>query len=514
VLTVGDCIEHASQRFPERVAHQCGDEQMTYAELFDRCSRLGTALRALGLVPGDRVAILAANCHRYLEVFVAIPAVDLVVVPLNTRLAPPELADIVNDCQPRVLITDRTIDALGELAAKFERVVCWPEDYETVVAKTTPLGWHRLSNAVTTERLAALFYTGGTTGRSKGVMLSHENLVTNSFHKTIGVGLTSTEVFLAAPAMFHVAGIAPLLSLLGLGARIVFVPGFDAALCLDIIERESVTMMFPVPTMLASMVAEQRRKPRSVRALRMLGHAASPMSAASIEAAAATFPGVELAQFYGATETTSIVTCQHHEEAPENAEFTGSCGQPVVGMSVRVIDDTGADMPIGEPGEVIVSGRSVMVGYWHRPEETATVLRNEWYHTGDIGCLDETRHLFIVDRAKDMIVTGAENVYCIEVENVLYAQPGVLEVAVFGIPHETWGEAVHAVVVVDATADGRPPHGEAVRLSAACRMMLAGYKVPKSFDIQVTPLPKSGPGKVLKRALREPFWADQPSRVR
>jgi long-chain acyl-CoA synthetase len=514
VLTIGDCIEHATRRFPAHIASRCGDTETTYGELSERCARLAGALLALGLAPGERVAVLAANCHRYLEVFIAVPAAGLVVVPLNTRLASPELVDIVSDCQPRVLITDRTAEALGELAAMFERIIFWPDEYDTLLAHTPPDARRSIGSAVTTGHLAALFYTGGTTGRSKGVMLTHENLVTNSFHKTIGVGLRGDEVFLAAPAMFHVAGIAPLLSLLGLGARIVFVPGFDAALCLDTIERESVTMMFPVPTMLASMVAEQRKTPRSIGALRMLGHAASPISATSLESAKTTFPGVELAQFYGATETTSIVTCQHHEEAPKNSIYAGSCGQPVFGMSVRVIGESGSDLPAGQPGEVIVSGRSVMVGYWNRPEETASALRDGWYHTGDIGYLDETQHLFIVDRAKDMIVTGAENVYSIEVENVLYAQPGVLEAAVFGVPHPTWGEAVHAVVVVEPDADGRPPDDVASKLSGACRAVLAGYKVPKSFDVRVTPLPKSGPGKVLKRALRDPFWADQPIRVR
>jgi long-chain acyl-CoA synthetase len=568
MLTIGDCIEHASSRFGQRILTRCHNEETTYEQLANRCAQLAEVLRSCGLHPGDRVAILAANCHRYFEVFLAVPAAGFVVVPLNTRLATPELLTIVADCQPRILITDRNADELGELVFQFERVIQWPSDYEALLssvrnpaqsgsaaplraASTSPASQasptttkstsatrptrpttqpdrseDEAPQTITSDRLAALFYTGGTTGRPKGVMLTHENLVANSFHKTIAVGLRSDEVFLAAPAMFHVAGIAPLLSLLTLGARIVFVPGFEVNSCLDIIGREGITMVFPVPTMLAAMVTEQRRSPRTLTSLRMLGHAGSSIAVPAIRAAAETFPGVELAQFYGATETASIVTCMHHEEAPENAAVIGSCGQPVIGVSVRVVDGNDVDVARNTPGEVIVQGRNIMAGYWDRPEETAEALLSGWYRTGDIGFLNETQHLFVIDRAKDMIVTGAENVYCTEVENVLYAQAGVIEVAVFGIPHETWGEAVHAVVVVVDTSGNQSPDAAdgqteqahfaavSVRLETACRAELAGFKVPKSFDIRSTPLPKSGPGKVLKRALRDPYWADQPIRVR
>jgi long-chain acyl-CoA synthetase len=506
MLTIGDCIDHAVRRFASQPCARCVDANITYGEFADRSARLSSALVSLGLVSGDRVAVLAANCHRYLECFVAIPAVGLVIVPLNTRLAVPELIDIVNDCTPRVLITDRSSETLGDLANQFEIIIYWPNEYEALLASTTPRTWQELGESVGVNTLAALFYTGGTTGRSKGVMLTHDNIVTNSFHKTIAVGLRSDEVFLAAPAMFHVAGIAPLLSLLGLGARIIFVPGFDAALCLDTIERDRITVFFPVPTMLAAMVTEQTKRNRDISTLRMLGHAASSISIPSIHKAVASFPGVEIAQFYGATETTAIVTCLHNEEDPAHAAFLGSCGQPVVGVSVRVVDENGVDLPAGSPGEVIISGRNIMAGYWNRPEETAAALQDGWYRSGDIGYLDESDHLYIVDRAKDMIITGAENVYSVEVENVLYAQPGVEEVAVFGVPHATWGEAVHAVVVVIAGANGGIPEGIEADLVAACRTALAGFKVPKSFDIRLDPLPKSGPGKVLKRALRDPYW--------
>jgi long-chain acyl-CoA synthetase len=514
MLTISDCVDHAVTKFASQACAQCGETSLSYADFSDRSARLATGLLGLGLQPGDRVAVLAANCHRFFECFVAIPAAGLVVVPLNTRLAVPELIDIVQDCAPRILITDRDSAALGDLAHHFERVVQWPSDYEDFLASADPQPWSHLGRHVTVNSLAALFYTGGTTGRSKGVMLTHDNIVTNSFHKTIAVGLRSDEVFLAAPAMFHVAGIAPLLSLVSLGARMIFLPGFDPVACLDTIERDGITMFFPVPTMLAAMVTEQRKRPRNISTLRMLGHAASAISITAIHAAAETFPGVELAQFYGATETTAIVTCQHNEELPQNAAVLGSCGQPVIGVSVCVVDAAGNNVPTGSPGEVMIRGRNIMAGYWNRPEETAAALADGWYRSGDIGYLDPTDHLYIVDRAKDMIITGAENVYSVEVENVLFAQPGVVEAAVFGIPHEMWGEAVHACVVVEPDAGGAIRPDMEIVLSAACRAALAGFKVPKSFDIRLEPLPKSGPGKVLKRALRDPYWENQDKQVR
>jgi long-chain acyl-CoA synthetase len=502
MLTIGDTITHATRRFGAQPCAVCGDADgvtYTYEHFGERCRRLVAALQNLGLKPGDRVAVLALNCHRYLECFVGLPSGGFVFVALNTRLSDPELTAIIDDCEPRVLLTDRSIEVLGALAAKFERVIQWPDEFETLLAASdqTPF-----PDNIAPEAIAALFYTGGTTGRSKGVMLSHANIVANTFHKTISVGIRSDDVFLAAPAMFHVAGVAPLLSLLTLGARTVFVPGFDPVGSLDAIAAHGVTVMMPVPTMLSAMIVEQRANPRSIPTLRMLGHAASPISVAAIKSAVATFPGVEIAQFYGATETASIVTCQHHEEQYVDTLIAGSCGQPAVGVTVRIVDAKGIELPAGEIGEVIVQGRNIMVGYWNNPEATAEALRGGWYRTGDLGYVNETAHLFLVDRAKDMIITGAENVYSFEVEDVLYRFDGVEEVAVFGIPHEKWGEAVHAVVVSNQT-DMR-----AEDLSKHCRESLAGYKVPKSFDIRVDPLPKSGPGKILKRALRDPFWAD------
>ena len=339
------------------------------------------------------------------------------------------------------------------------------------------------------------------------MVLTHRNLIANALHKTIACSLTEEDRFLAFAAMFHVAGVAPLVALSWLGAAIVTMPLFDAEACLDAVERHQITVMMPVPTMLAALAAAQRRCPRDVKSLRMIGHAGSPIANSAIEDAHRAFPRAELAQFYGATETASIVTCLRHEQALIGTSLLGTCGRATPGVSVRVARDDGTECESGEVGEILVRGPNVMVGYWNQPEASAAALAGGWYHTGDLGCLREHGHLFVVDRKKDMIISGAENVYSIEVEEALLRHPAVVEAAVFGVPDALWGEAVHAIVVVQ---NERMLEADtfALELRAHCRSYIAGYKVPKRIDVQAAPLPKSGPGKILKRALRDRFWND------
>lgn len=497
MITLADPIAHARRSFGERVAVVDGERAMTYAELAERCDRLAAGLVALGARPGDRVALLAANGHRYLEAFCGLPAAGFVLVPLNTRLAPNELAHIVRHSGARVLISDRDPGDLGSLV---DRVVLVPDEYERLVDGATPAPIGGGPAGISPDDVAALFYTGGTTGLPKGVMLTHRNLVANAFNKIVACSLTADDVFLAAPAMFHVAGIAPLTGLTWLGGRTITTPMFDAARCLDLIAQHRVTFFLPVPTMLASLVIEQRARPRDVASLRLLGHAGSPIATDLIRRAHEVFPESELAQFYGATETSSVVTRLRHEETTLGTDLAGSCGQPAVGVAVRTVRPDGSDCAPGEVGEVLARSNAVTIGYWDDPKATADALRDGWYHTGDLGYLNDRNYLFVVDRAKDMIVSGAENVYSVEVEDALYRHPAVAEAAVFGVPDERWGEAVHAVVV---THPGMVTSDDELRLH--CRQLIAGYKVPKAIEIADEPLPKSGPGKILKRVLRDRY---------
>ncbi|MGQ4809189.1 3-[(3aS,4S,7aS)-7a-methyl-1,5-dioxo-octahydro-1H-inden-4-yl]propanoyl:CoA ligase [Candidatus Entotheonellaceae bacterium PAL068K] len=492
----------AQKLFGYKVAMVCGNVRLTYAETWSRCRRLAGGLAKLGMQPGDRVALLAANSHQYLEVYMAVPAAGYVVVPLNTRHAVPELRYALEDSGARLLISDR---GPGVLRDTVEHVISLPEGYETLLADAAEA---ELGEGVSAESLAGLFYTGGTTGASKGVMLSHQNLMANATNWLIATQQGPEHTYLVMAPLFHAAGSLAVLATVWTGGCQVVLPTFDPVVALDVIEAEQVTATLGVPTMIAAMAEEQLVRPRQVACLRRLGHGGSPIATEVVRRAHAAFPGAELLHLYGATETAPLATGLRHEEELVDGELGRSCGQAVTGVDVRVCDQAGHERLPGGIGEIVVRGPNVMQGYWNKPEQTAEVLRNGWYYTGDLGYMNEHGYLFLVDRAKDMIVSGGENVYSTEVEEVLYRHAAVLEAAVFGVPDQRWGEAVHAVVVP------RPGHEvDAAGLIAFCRESIAGYKIPRQIDLRSEPLPKSGPGKVLKRELRAPFWEGRATQV-
>jgi len=315
-----------------------------------------------------------------------------------------------------------------------------------------------------------------------------------------------TRFLLVAP-MFHLAGTLAVLATVWHGARQVVMRAFDPAGLLDLVERERVTATQVVPSMLAAISEEQLARARDVSSLRFLTFGGAPSATETLRRAHRAFPDAELMTMYGATETAPLVTAVRHVERRLDTPQARSCGQPLVGVEARIVDpDDRTPVARGEVGEVAVRGPNVMLGYWDKPDQTAAALVDGWYHTGDLGRLDDQGYLYLVDRAKDMIVSGGENVYSTEVEDVLYRHPAVLEAAVFGVPDERWGEAVHAVVVPRAAVAEND-------LIAHCRESIAGYKVPKRIEIRDEPLPKSGAGKLLKRELRAPYWEGRESMV-
>jgi len=493
--TFADPLARAVQIAAQNIAVVDKGESFTYLDLQDRCSRLAGGLYGLGLEKGDRVAIWADNCHQYIETYVGVPASGLTVVPLNTRHAEPELRYALEDSGTKVLITDRDASGMADIV---EHIITLGDEYEQILqASALPLG----VDVVETD-LAGLFYTGGTTGQSKGVMLSHRNLIANTFHWLTSVPQTDKDVMLVMAPLFHAAGSNGVLGSIWTGGCQLTQGAFSPTEVLDLIEKYNVSLTLGVPTMLAALAEEQHSRPRKVDSVRAIAHGGSPIATEVIRRTASAFPTAELIEVYGATELSPLTTTLRDEQLLLDDDRARSCGQSIPGTDVRVLDADGIEVPRGDVGEVVVRGPNVMVGYWNKPEQTAAVLKDGAYWSGDLGYMDDGGYVFLVDRSKDMIVTGGENVYCTEVEEVLYQHEAVLEAAVFGVPDEKWGEAVYATIVPRQEHSNVSPED----LLSYCRERIAGYKVPKGIDIRQEPLPKSGPGKILKRELRAPFW--------
>jgi long-chain acyl-CoA synthetase len=472
-----------------------GADPLSYRELWARCRRLTGALAGLGLQRGDRVAVAAANSGAYLELYQTVPGAGYVLVPLNVRHTRAELAYALADSATTVIVTDLDPDLF---AGVVKQVITLPGQYEQLLAGAAE---QEPPDDITEDDLAGLFYTGGTTGAAKGVMLTHRNLLANAFHFMACWPFTPDTRWLVAAPMFHAAGTIGVLSMVWNAGSHVLLERFDPGVALDLIEEHRVTATLVVPTMMAALADEQGRHPRDVSSLTHLSYGGAPSATETLRRAQAAFPAATLLHIYGATETSPIVTLLPDQGQVLDTPRARSCGQPAVGVEVELVDADGNPVPAGTVGEVCARGPNIMAGYWNKPDQTARALRDGWYRTGDLAYMDDDAYVFHVDRSKDMIVTGGENVYCSEVENALFQHPAVAEAADFGVPHPRWGEAVHAALVLRTEVD-------AEELQAHCRALIADYKVPKTFEFH-SELPKSGAGKILKRELRGPHWADK-----
>ncbi len=512
-LTQG--IHRALQLRAEQWALVCRERNVTWHEFADRVARLASAFRRAGVDPGDRVAMLSHNSDRYVEFYFATLWSGAVILPLNTRATEDELAAILADAEPTLLACDRVhlerARALRTRCRSVRSIVLADANdavardgvplWEDLVRETPPIADARRGGA----DLACLFYTGGTTGRAKGVMLSHDNLMANSMMHIANLGLQEGAVHLHVSPMFHVAGGARLFSVTAAGAtHAVAVGAFDPDEFLAAIERFRVTVTVVVPTVLNRLVDHPNVERYDLSSLQLLSYGASPMPEALLRRAIARFRGVAFLQSYGMTELSPVATMlmpRYHTFEGPDAGYTRSAGQAVYNADVAVMDERDRIVPTGTIGEICVRGPMVMQGYWRLPELTAQTVRDGWMHTGDAGYMDAHGFVFLVDRVKDMIVTGGENVYSAEVENVVYQHPAVHECAVIGVPSDEWGEAVHAIVVV------KPGHAVTPdEIIEFCRERIAHYKAPKTCEIRSDDLPKSGAGKIMKADLRSPFW--------
>jgi long-chain acyl-CoA synthetase len=499
-------LRRAAELYGDSPAVIDGRRSVTYGELAQRVAALGSALGELSVPTGERIGYLGVNSLAHLECWLGVPAAGRVLVDLNFRLAEEELAFIADDCEIQVLIVDRDHIEIGRALQKrcpsLRRLVVEGEDYEELVrSRPGP------PPTVDEHALAAISYTGGTTGRPKGVMLSHANLLANARHNLIATGHRPSDRWLHVCPMFHVAGTANVFACTWGGSLQVVLPRFDAGAVLDTIERESITHTVLVPTMLAMLIEALEREPRDLSSLRHIQYAASPISAALQRRVLERF-ACDIVQFYGMTEAAPTVTCCTAEDHRGEGARLSSIGAPVIGVEVEVRRDDGRPAVPGEIGELWIRGPNVMLGYWKRPEDTRAALVDGWYRSGDAAYASDDGYLYLVDRLKDMIITGGENVYSVEVELALAEHEAVREAAVFGVPDLRWGEAVQAVVVVDDASKV-----SAHELIAHARRRIASYKLPRTVELREEPLPKSGAGKVLKHLLREPFWAGHERRV-
>jgi fatty-acyl-CoA synthase len=511
-------LRYAEQQHPKRTAVVCGKERFTYAQFAERVGRLAGALRKAGVQPGDRVAFLSTNCHRLLEAYYGVIEAGAVLLPLNIRLAPQELAYILNDAGARQLfLQSQFLNFVDSFRSKLTSVkgfysldaapeASWlsAQGYEALLAEAAPYRADIMQ--VDENSLAELFYTSGTSADPKGVMLTHRNIYLHALNACLALETDHEAVELHTIPLFHANGwgVAHFLTLLG--GKHVMMQKFDPAEVFRLIEAEGVNYCSLVPAMATALVNCPGRPKYNLGSLKRIsigGAASSPTLVREVEEKL----GCTCFSGYGLTETAPVLSISPMKPGihwPEEQRFVGQAmtGYAIPGVELRVVDQNDQDVPRdGQSiGEIVTRTDGVMEGYWNQPEASAEVLRGGWFHTGDMATWNEEGYILIVDRKKDIIVSGGENVSSLEVEKVLLSHPAVLEVAVLPVPDSTWGEVPKALVVLKPNT-----RAEETELIEHCRSRVAHYKCPRSVEFLAS-LPRTGTGKVLKRELRKKYW--------
>ncbi|MCW5771900.1 MAG: long-chain-fatty-acid--CoA ligase [Rhodospirillaceae bacterium] len=507
MLTMSSALDRCRRLYGGRKAIVDAEGTWNWTEHLSRVARAARALRDLGVGRGDRFGILSRNLFRHCELLHAGYWMGAVPVPVNIRLAPPEIAFILGDAGVKALAVDEAFLPLVDNAmiAPFAKqaFAFGPKalggklpDYENLIASggELPLVESREDDD------AILLYTGGTTGRSKGVRLTHRNVVSNGMQCAMEMGFRGSDTYLHIAPMFHSA------DLLGtgftlLGGSHAYLPQFSPRNMLAAIEERRVTCTMMAPTMIIMTLQELKPADFDLSSFRWFLYGSAPMAPEWIAKSLEAFPGVEVCQGYGLTETAPILTYLDFDEhkkalASGNLAVLKAAGRPIAGVDMRILDDKGEEVPLGQPGEVVVRAPNVTKGYLNLPDATAAAIRKGWFHTGDVGRMDEEGFMYLLDRKKDMIITGGENVYTVEVEQAIYQHPAVAECAVVGVPDDKYGESLFAAVVLhqgkSLTKDEIIEH---------CRARIGGYKVPRQMAF-LPALPKSAMGKILKTELR------------
>lgn len=506
---------------PEQTAISYKEQSWCYAELGNRVARLASALKKIGVGQDDRVALMAMNSSRYLEVLFAVPWAGGVFNLVNIRWSVDEVVYSLKDSGARVFIVDDTfapiVPALREALPQLEKVILasnteCPDDflcYEKILAEEKPVADTYRSG----DDLAGIFYTGGTTGAPKGVMLSHTNLMTYAVTGALMSGVPEQTKMLHCAPLFHIAGMGFLLMALLQGGTQILVPGFNPTDVSIAVKAHGVTDLLLVPIMMQLLLDAPDFDSSDFESVQTILYGASPMPLGTVDKAAERLPNANLVQGYGMTEcglTTMTPLDNHSSEARVSGRIR-SAGLACGVQDVRIFDEQGNELPRNEVGEVVVRGPNVMLGYWGKLELTKKTIINGWLHTGDGGYMDDQGLIYIVDRVKDMIISGGENVYSSEVETVITQYPGIAQCAVIGVPSEKWGEAVHAVIVLSPDSD-LSDSLTVDDLRAFCKQHIAGYKCVRSFELAPS-LPISAAGKILKTELRKPYWSEDRKQV-
>jgi fatty-acyl-CoA synthase len=480
---------------------------LTWADLRDRVAKIAGALSRRGVADGDRVMILMLNRTEFVESVLAANLIGAIAVPVNFRLTPTEIAFLVEDCEARVMITEPVLApvaaAVRGVTAVLGTIVVAGDSadegllaYEDLVSES---GDPATPADVPNDSPALIMYTSGTTGRPKGAVLTHTNLACQTTANLYTHGFAATDVGFIGVPFFHIAGIGNLLTGLLMGLPTVIHPlgAFDPGHLLDVLAAEKVTGIFLVPAQWQAVCAAQQANPRDVK-LRVISWGAAPASDTLLRQMSETFPGSQILAAFGQTEMSPVTCMLLGEDALRKL---GSVGKVIPTVAARVVDEEMNDVPTGEVGEIVYRAPTLMSGYWNNPEATAEAFHGGWFHSGDLVRMDDEGYVWVVDRKKDMIISGGENIYCAEVENVLASHPAIVEVAVIGRPHEKWGEVP---VAVAALASGGPQNLSIEDLKDFLGERLARYKHPKVLEI-VEALPRNPAGKVLKTELRTRF---------
>jgi acyl-CoA synthetase (AMP-forming)/AMP-acid ligase II len=517
-MTLDRIVHRNAARFPEKAALIADGRTMTWSQLNARVDAAAGALAAAGVDAGDRVAILMGNCPEYFELYFACSRMGAIAVPLNYRLTAGEAGKILGHAEPSLVVCDTKHRAAAAATLRtLERsltVWCVEDPSEAGAmgadAMTLPVVPYlqALSSASQNTLVYhgsdrdtfAIFYTSGTTGLPKGAMVSHLNLEMNGYSQMFADASRADDVNLVSTPVYYMGAIFMAVTYMMLGCTQVILPQFSPASWLATLQQTRATVSLLIPTMINAVLGAPELKQHDISSLRLIFYGGGPMPLAVLERAMHNFR-CSFTQGYGLTETleATFLTAADHvlDGTPAQRKRLESAGREAIGAEIRIVDDAGQDLPSGEIGEILVRSKSVIDGYWRQPEAGAEVIRNGWFHTGDLGYLDDERYLFVVDRKKDMIVTGGVNVYTKEVETVLYQHPAVREAAVYGVPDDNWGERVTAAISLREGATV-----SAAELISFCREHLAGFKLPKHVMF-LDELPKNPSGKILKRELRK-----------